>query len=184
MNEKLPEKSKPLTWPESSEYGDALSDIVKDQARRKELRRKPAPTSGRPRLHPLVPPVLALLSIWLWFFPPSGLQPAVPSIPPANREAGLRMEMFMQVINIQRYLTENGRLPDNLEDVGDGPDQVRYTLQAGNTFTLTGQVGDITVDFTSTESVEALLGDAVAIVSGRMSSSSGGALPTVGAPTI
>lgn len=184
MNEKQTEKSKPLTWPESSEYGDALNDILEDQARRKELRSAPAPTSGRPRLHPFIPPVLALVSVWLWFFPPSTLQPVAPSIPPANQEAGLRMEMFMQVINIQRYLTENGRLPDNLEEVGDSPDQVRYTLQAGNTFTLAGQVGDITVDFTSTESVEALLGNAVAIVSGRMSSPPGGAPSTDGAPTI
>ncbi len=51
-----------------------------------------------------------------------------------------------------------------------------YTLEAGNTFRLTGTVGEITVDFSSTEPVEALLGDAVAIVSG------GGVSPSRGAP--
>jgi hypothetical protein len=85
------------------------------------------------------------------------------------------MEMFMQVLNIQRYVSENGRLPSNLGEVGDGPEQVQYTLQEGNTFRLTGQVGDITVDFTSNESVEELLGNAIAVVSGRGSSPSGGA---------
>ncbi len=175
MGEKQIAESKPPNWPESSEYGDALSDILKDQVRRKELRNAAAPRSGRVRLHPFIPPVLALVSIWLWAFPPAALLPVTPSIPPATQEAGLRMEMFMQFINIQRYAAENGHLPGNLEEVGDGPDEVLYTLETGNTFRLTGKVGEITVDFTSTESVEDLLGDAIAIVSGRVSSSSGGA---------
>ena len=101
----------------------------------------------------------------------------VPTIPPANQEAGLRMEMFNQFRNIQRYISENGRLPRDLDEVGDGPEEVRYTLQADNTFRLTGQVGEITVDFTSNQSVETLLGNAVAIVSGRVPSPSGGAPP-------
>ena len=175
MSEKQIAESKPPSWPESREYGDALSDILKDQARRKELRSAAAPRSGRARLHPSIPPVLALVSIWLWAFPPDALLPVTPSIPPANQEAGLRMEMFMQFINIQRYAAENGRLPSDLGEVGDGPDEVLYTLESGNTFRLTGRVGEITVDFTSTEPVEELLRDAIAIVSGRAPSPSGGA---------
>ena len=174
MGEKQIDESKPPSWPESSEYGGALSDVLKDQARRKDLRSATAPRPGRARLHPSIPPVLALVSIWLWVFPPAVLLPVTPSIPPANQEAGLRMEMFMQFINIQRYVEENGRLPSDLEEVGDGPDEVRYTLEGGDTFRLTGRVGEITVDFTSTEPVEALLRDAIAIVSGRASSPSGG----------
>ena len=81
----------------------------------------------------------------------------------------------MQFINIQRFVAETGHLPHDLEEVGDGPDEVLYSLEAGNTFRLTGTVGGITVDFTSDESVEDLLGDAVAIVSGTVSSPSGGA---------
>ena len=174
MGEKQIAESKPPSWPESSEYGDALSDILKDQARRKELRGATGPRSGRARLHPSIPPILALVSIWLWVFPPAALLPVTPSIPPADQEAGLRMEMFMQFINIQRYMEENGRLPTNLEEVGDGPDEVLYTREAGNTFRLSGRVGEITVDFNSAEPVEELLRDAIAIVSGRASSPSGG----------
>ena len=85
------------------------------------------------------------------------------------------IEIFMQSNNLQRYLAENGRLPNHLRAVGDGPDQGRYTPQTGNTFRLTGQVGDITVDFVSSERVESLLGNAIAIVSGKVSSPSQGA---------
>ena len=175
MGDKHKNKSETPSWPESNEYGDALSDVLKDQALRKERRGVAAPGSGRARLHPVLPPVLALVSIWLWAFPPSVLLPETPTIAPANQEAGLRMEMFMQFINIQRYVAENGHLPHDLEDVGDGPDEVLYSLETGNTFRLTGTVGGITVDFTSDDPVEDLLGDAVAIVSGTVSPPSGGA---------
>ncbi|HIF08243.1 MAG TPA: hypothetical protein EYQ64_15290 [Gemmatimonadetes bacterium] len=74
----------------------------------------------------MIPPILALISIWLWAFPPAALQPDAPTIPPANQEAGLRMEMFIQVNSIRRYQTENGRLPGTLDEVGNGSAGLRY----------------------------------------------------------
>ena len=156
--------------PASSEYGDTLSDILKDQARRSELRKAPGPKPGRPRLHPYVPPILALISIWLWVFPPAVLRPDLPIIPLANQEAGLRMEMFIQVNHILRYVAENGRLPNDLAEVGASPVAVEYVPLGGNVFQLIGQTGDITVNFNSADPVEDLLGDAVAIVSGSVPS--------------
>ncbi len=85
------------------------------------------------------------------------------------------MEMFLQFVNVQRYVEENGLLPKDLEEAGGGSDEVLYTREAGNTFRLTGRVGEITVDFNSAEPVEELLRDAIAIVSGSASSPSGGA---------
>ncbi len=157
----------------SSEYGDALSDILKDQARRKELRRAPGPKPGQRRLHPIVPPVLALISIWLWAFPPAALRPVVPTIPLANQEAGLRMEMVIQAGKVLQFLEENGRLPNDLQEVGDSPDAVRYIALAGNVFQLTGETGEITITFTSTEPLEELLADALTIVSGNGSATTG-----------
>ena len=85
------------------------------------------------------------------------------------------MEMFIQAINIQQYVSENGRLPSDLHEVGDSPAAVHYVPLGGNTFKLSGKVGDITVDFTSTQPAEDLIADARQIVSGGVSSSSGGA---------
>ncbi len=169
------EPPEPINLPGSSEYGDTLSDVLKDQVRRKERRSAPAPTSARPRLHPGIPPILAIISIWLWAFPPAVLHPVVPSIPPANQEAGLRMEMYIQFNNIQRYLSEHGRLPNDLQEVGDSPDGVEYVPLAGSVFRLSGQTGDITVDFMSTEPLANLIADATAIVSGNVPSTPGGA---------
>lgn len=175
MPDKPKDQPKPINWPGSSEYGDALTDILKDQARRTELRSAAGPKSGRPRLHASVPPVLALVSIWLWVFPPGALVPEVPSIPPANQEAGLRIEMSIQVNKILTYVAENGRLPNDLGEVGDSRVALRYVPLSGNVFQLSGQTGDITVDFNSNDPVSDLLGDAIAIVSGGVSSTPRGA---------
>ncbi len=174
MSDKHVDESDLPARPESREYGDALTDILKDQARRSQARDAAAPTSKRTRLHPGLPPILALISIWLWAFPPAVLRPEPPIIPPANQEAGLRMEMFIQVNNIRRYMTENGRLPGTLEDVGDGSAAVQYEPLTASVFRLSGQTGDIAVAYTSTEPVEDLLADARAIISGTGGPSSQG----------
>jgi hypothetical protein len=78
--------------------------------------------------------------------------------------------MSIQVSKIMRYVTDNGRLPHDLGEVGDSPTALQYVPLGGNAFQLSGQAGDI-VDFHSNDSVSDLLGDALAIVSG-------GATPT------
>ena len=93
--------------------------------------------------------------------------------PLANQEAGLRMEMVIQAGKVLQFLEENGRLPDDLQEVGDSPDAVRYIALAGNVFQLTGETGEITITFTSTEPLEELLADALTIVSGNGSATTG-----------
>ena len=151
MNDKHEAESAPINWPGSSEYGDALKDILEDQARRSELRGTMGPRSGRPRLHPSVPPVLALVSIWLWVFRPAALTPEAPTISPANQEAGLRVEMYMQFNKIQQYVAQNGRLPNDLGEVGSSPVALQYVPLGGNSFRLSGQSGNVTVDFNSAD---------------------------------
>ena len=175
MDEKDINESPPPDREQSSEYGDALSDVLKDQVRRDELRSTATPKVAPVRVHPSVPPALALVSIWLWVFPPTALIPEVPTIPPAAQEAGLRMEMFIQLNNIIRYRAEHGNLPSGLDDLGDRPEGVQYTQLADDVFQLSGRTGDVTVAYTSTEPVEDLVADAMGVVSGSISSTPGGA---------
>jgi hypothetical protein len=148
MSDKNIDESSPTGWPDSAEYGDILTDVLKDQARRNEARSAAPKGPKRTRLHPIVPPILALISIWLWAFPPGALQPEPPTIPVANQEAGLRMEMFIQVNNIRRYLTATGSLPNALEDAGDGSVGLLYQPLTASVFRLSGQTGDIAVAYT------------------------------------
>ena len=109
-------------------------------------------------------------------FQVDGCVPNELTIPPAEQEAGLRMVMYLLVDNIQQYKSEHGRLPDDLQDVGDSPDAVRYVALTRDVFRLRGQTGDVTVEFTSTEPLDHLLDDAtMAIVSGLAPSIPGGA---------
>ena len=78
--------------------------------------------------------------------------------------------MYMQFNKIQQYVVENGRLPNDLGEVGDSPVALMYVPLSGNVFQLSGQSGNITVDFNSTDPIEDLLGDAIAIVSGILPS--------------
>jgi hypothetical protein len=134
MDERDINESPPPARERSSEYGDTLSDVLKDQVRRDELRSAATPKAARARVHPSVPPALALVSIWLWVFPPPTLIPEVPTIPPAAQEAGLRMEMFIQLNNIIRYRSEHGSLPSGLDDLDDRPEGVQYTQLADDFF--------------------------------------------------
>ena len=84
------------------------------------------------------------------------------------------MGMLIQVNNIQRYVAENGRLPDDLGELGDSPVVVRYLPLGGDVFQLIGQTADISVDFMSTDPLADLIGDAIAIVSGSIPSTPSG----------
>ncbi len=174
MDEKHRDESASPDRHRSSEYGDALSDVLEDQVRRDELRSAAAPKVGRIRVHASVPPVLALVSIWLWVFPPPVLIPEMPTMPPAAQEAGLRMSMLIQRNNILRYVSEHGMLPSNLDQLGDRPEGVQYTRLADDIFTLSGRNGNVVVDYKSTDPAGDLEANAYAVVSGT-SSTPGGA---------
>ena len=115
----------------------------------------------------MVAPVLAVVSFWLWVFPPEFLQPvSPPEVPVAIQEAGLRIEMYLQLTRIQQYMTDHGRLPATLEDAGDVAEGVTYIPLAGSVFRLRGQIGGVSVEYLSTQPVEDLLANARELVSG------------------
>ncbi len=119
----------------------------------------------------MVAPILAIVSFWLWVFPPEFLQPIPPpEVPVAIQEAGLRIEMYLQLTRIQQYLTDHGRLPAALEDAGEVAEGVSYTPLVGSTFRLLGEVGGVSVEYLSTQPVEDLLANAKEMVSGGRTS--------------
>ena len=76
------------------------------------------------------------------------------------------MEMFIRVNEIQRFFSENGHLPSQLSEVSDSPDGLLYLPLTEDTFELSGRSRDITVDYTSTQSVTELLANAKFVVTG------------------
>ena len=157
----------PTTEGQHGEYGDALSDVLEDQARRSERRRIGPVWKARRKMNPLVPPSLAAFSFWLWVFPPELLEPVPPPpVSAVHMEAGLRIEMYVQSARIQRYLEENGRLPSDLREIEDGPNQLQYETISNTEFRLSGQAGGVNVSYTSTTPLADLLANAKEVVSG------------------
>ncbi len=149
-----------------SEYGDALADVLEDQHERLERRQQVPAHPTRRQLSPMVAPALAVVSFWLWVFPPEPLQPTPPpAIPVAVQEAGLRMEMSAQLARIQRFVRDNGRLPASLQETQEEAlTGVEYIPLADSTFRLRGNIGGVTIDYVSTQPVEELLQDAIDVV--------------------
>ena len=159
--------STPTTQGQHGEYGDALSDVLEDQARRSERRRTGPIWKARRKMNPIVPLSLAVFSFWLWVFPPEVLEPVPPPpVTPVVTEAGLRIEMYVQSALIQRYLEENGRLPSDLREVGDGPTGLQYVAISDTNFRLSGLSGGVSVSYTSTTPLADLLANAKEVVSG------------------
>ena len=149
-----------------SEYGDALADVLDDQSQRWERRQKASPHPVRRPLSPIVAPVLAGISFWLWVFPPAALQPTPPpQVPVAVQEAGLRIEMSIQLARIQRFMRDNGRLPNSLQETEEEIlAGVEYIPMADSTFRLRGVAGGVTIDYVSTQPMDELLQDAQRVV--------------------
>ena len=165
----MTDERRPPTSPErktGSEYGDALANVLDDQHERLERRKKSSPHPTRRSLNPLVAPVLAGISFWLWVFPPAALQPTPPpEVAIAVQEAGLRMEMSAQLARIQRFVRDNGRLPASLQETEEELlTGVEYIPLADSTFRLRGNIGGVTIDYLSTQPIEELLQDAVQVV--------------------
>jgi len=157
----------PTTSGHHGEYGDALADVLDDQARRSERRKTGPVWKARRKIHPILPPGLAAFSFWLWVFPPDMLEPIPP--PPISAvevEAGLRIEMYVQSTRIQRYLEENGRLPSDLDEIGEDANGLQYVAISSTNFVLTGESGGVAVSYRSTTPAADLLADAKQVVSG------------------
>ena len=167
----MTEEKRPPSRPAAragSEYGDVLSDVLADQAQRSERRERGGAQPVRRKLNPVVAPSLAVVSFWFWIFPPGVLQPTPPpEVPAAVQEAGLRIEMYLQLARIQKFVKDNGRLPISLRETEEDVNVlagVEYVPLADATFRLRGRVGGVTIDYVSTEPVTELLKDAKDVV--------------------
>jgi hypothetical protein len=75
------------------------------------------------------------------------------------------MEMFAQLARIQRFVRDNSRLPDSLQETEEELlTGVEYIPLADSTFRLRGIIGGGVIDYVSSQPVEEVLQDAVNVV--------------------
>jgi hypothetical protein len=74
--------------------------------------------------------------------------------------------MYVQSTRIQRYLEENGRLPSDLDEIGEDANGLQYVAISSTNFVLTGESGGVAVSYRSTTPAADLLADTKQVVSG------------------
>ena len=109
--------------------------------------------------------ILTLLSLYLWFGSPSFLATGlVEPIPPALEEAGLRMEVHLQTLNVEEFLQKEGRLPNSLSEAGDPFTVVEYERLDRRTFRLWAPGPAGIIEYASGDSLELFLGETKAVI--------------------
>lgn len=94
--------------------------------------------------------VALLASIWIFAGGPFWLQPP-PAPPPsaAHLDASLRLALYLQGQQIESFRQREGRLPDDLDEVGSAFPHIRYFRTERGTFHLTGVTDDRTLFYSS-----------------------------------
>jgi hypothetical protein len=138
-----------------------LAEVMMD-TEAKEAARRPGPQRGTTWTRIAVASVLTLLAGWAWLLPPSFLQPPPPPAQSSMRiEAGLRFAVALQAERIFEFRTEAQRFPDYLREVGDTLPGLTYRRVDGGSFLLRGQVGDVMVQYRSSDELGDFLGNAI-----------------------
>ena len=148
---------------DDKERNRILEDVLRDQARREVLRdvayRRPS-ASLRTRI---AAAVLSVVALTLWFFRIPGLSPEIAfPLPPAEEEVGLRLAAYVQAQQVETFRQTNGRLPDLLLETGEPMPGMSYERVNSYTYRLTGMTERDTVEWMSSDSLPALLGDSAA----------------------
>jgi hypothetical protein len=145
---------------DDKERSRILEDVLRDQARREVLRdvayRRPS-SSLRTRI---VAAALALVAAILWSSPIPGLKPEIPfTLPPIEEDTGLRLAAFIQAQQVEAFRRISGRLPDVLRETGEPLPGIDYERLDAHTYRLRGWTERDTINWVSSDSLPALLGD-------------------------
>ncbi|MEX2466011.1 MAG: hypothetical protein WD995_03830 [Gemmatimonadota bacterium] len=137
------------------ETADTLAEVLKHAAEREQASTKKQKPRPQPKWMLPLGINLGVLAVYLLIAPPSWvvLNPVDPP-PPEQQLVGIRTAMYFTASRIEAYRMENGRLPENLEDVGaTAAAGVDYFVRGTSNYQLVGSVGSETVIYDSSQSL-------------------------------
>ena len=147
------EPRRPLPVEGGAARYEALLHVLEQQNEQAEEARTRAPErrgAGRGRTGMVVVWLLALVSAWLWLFPPGWVGVDRPEPVPVEREeAALRFTMYVQAQRIKAFQQRTGRLPDRLEEAGPPLPGMSYRLLDPSTYELEGATDRVRLSYRS-----------------------------------
>jgi hypothetical protein len=105
--------------------------------------------------------VMLTIALVLAFRPPAWILPApLPTPTAAERDASIRFAMYLQAQQVEHFRATRGRIPSQLAEAGQPIPGIEYSALTGTTYRLRSTV-DSTIRFTSTDSLNAFLGESM-----------------------
>lgn len=159
-----PNSSKQPALPDrKAELLQAYQDVVKF-ANEKPVPLPPEPPSRAPFWISMATLVVILTTLTIW--QPPWLFTQAPSESPALVEASLRARVYAEILRVDRFRNNNGRLPDTLLEALGDTTGVEYEVKQGN-YSLTGHSGGLTIVYRSDMAAKQFLGNAYALIRAR-----------------
>jgi hypothetical protein len=137
------------------ETADTLAEVLRHAKERDEAAQARQPVKQQARWMLPLGLNLGVLAVYFLVAPPAWvtLNPIEP--PPVETQVeGLRTAIVFQASRIDAYRTANGRLPATLEDCCTPYEGIEYFLRGDSNYQLVGSVGDETVLYDSSQSLE------------------------------
>ena len=166
-------EQRPTPSPPGEDSKNALLEarelLVRDEAERRANSKDDSLEPKKSRLLPLLFAATIALGLYALVSKPAWLitPPPTPESP-AIVEASLRVAMWQQALHVERYRSDEGRLPVDLGQAG-APDMtgVSYHQVGKDSYLITGNNGEVDLVLQSEESFDDFLGESLKIIAKR-----------------
>lgn len=164
---------KPPTAPQPSGSPDrrallqAFQDVVRSETEKRDHAGEEEPTP-HPRYR-LTMVAVAVALVGILVVQPSWLVTKPPEQTPQIQDASLRVRMFAEIMRIQRFKSDSGRLPRTLAEAGGDSTNLEYR-PSGSAFTLHGHNGALTLTYDSGTPPREFLGTGYTLITQRRKS--------------
>ncbi|NNG16255.1 MAG: hypothetical protein HKM89_07210 [Gemmatimonadales bacterium] len=147
---------------------DAAQSAVDSEVEHRKTRGREQKRRARRRLLPAIFAVTVAFSLYALLTRPAWLQtPPPPSDTPAVQEANLRIIMYTQAMRVERFVEENGRVPETLAEASAAAVGTRIESLDDNAWALHGSTGAVELTLKSTDVMRDFLGNSFEVLAAR-----------------
>ncbi|MFQ5538484.1 MAG: hypothetical protein ACE5GJ_13655 [Gemmatimonadota bacterium] len=148
------------------ETADVVAAVLQHAAEREKSAHAKPPPKKQPKWMLPLGINLSVLALYLLIAPPSFVtMNPIEGPDQASQEESMRVAMWLQAQQIEKYRIDHGRLPETVAELGRTLPQGMEYHRTGDSFQLIGVVGDTPVVYDSSQPQ----GDFEGVVAGRLS---------------